>query len=87
MSYSLSPRMPSPSRSAGALTLLLARYVAGQVAETQLFGLSNLLDEADATADERAAFASFYLEALNDGEDLALPKADELNEFLGMTRA
>src|SRR5690606_39739086 len=52
-----SPRHPSPAmpalpsapvaRRAPALPLLLARYIAGEVAEAQLFGLTDLFDAAD----------------------------------------
>jgi hypothetical protein len=82
------PAAPAPvARRAPALALLLARYIAGEVAETQLFGLTDLFDEADASAPERTAFARFYLDALAAEGDVRLPKAEELTALLAVARA
>jgi hypothetical protein len=70
-----------------ALTLLLARYVAGEIAEPQFLGLSDLFDEADASAEERSAFARFYLDALDAEGAVNLPPAEELADFLALARA
>lgn len=71
-----------------ALSLLLTHYVAGQIAEAQLTAVSDLLDDSDATAEERLAFTRFYLDLLDEGDlTPALPKADELTDFLHLARA
>lgn len=72
---------------AHALSLLLSRYIAGEVAEAQLFGLTDLFDDASASAEERTAFARFYLDALATDGDVTLPKADELTTLLALARA
>ena len=78
----------APAQRLPALALLMARYVAGQIAEAQFHAVSDLLDEADVSPDERAAFARFYLDALAAGEDAAaLPRADELADLLALARA
>lgn len=79
----------SPSvRRAHALQQLLAQYVVGRVAEHQLAAVSDLLDDSDASAEERLAFTRFYLDALTDGDlTLGLPKAEELADFLDLARA
>jgi hypothetical protein len=84
--------MPSATASvrpqpAHALALLLGRYITGDVAETQLFGLTDLFDDADASAEERTAFARFYLDALAEDDEVRLPKAEELTTLLALARA
>lgn len=69
-----------------ALPLLFARYVAGQIAQAQWDAFADALDEADASADERAAFASFYLEASATGEEIKLPKPNEVEDLLSAMR-
>ncbi|MDX1420298.1 MAG: hypothetical protein R3181_10055, partial [Rubricoccaceae bacterium] len=69
------------------LALLLTRSVVGELAEAQLFGLSDLLDDVEASATERAAFARFYLEALTEEGEVPLPKAEELTALLAFARA
>lgn len=69
-----------------ALPLLFARYVAGQIAQAQWDQFADAFDEADASADERIAFARFYLEATVDGEEIKLPKPNEVEELLGAMR-
>ena len=76
----------SPQR-AHALSLLLARYIAGQVADTQLNGVADLFEDSDADATERSAFARFYLDALSAEGEVALPKLDELEDLLAIARA
>lgn len=78
----------APARCASsALPLLFARYVAGQIAQAQWDDFAGAFDAADASADERAAFAAFYLETTSGGEDVQLPKPDELEDLLAATRA
>lgn len=85
---SRTPMTPALATRTPALAVLFARYLAGQVAETQLNAVADLLEEADADAEERAAFTRFYLDALAAGEgDQALPKADELADLLAIARA
>ena len=77
----------SATRRLPSLALLLARYIAGEIAEAQLFGLSDLFDDADASAAERTAFARFYLDALAENGDVRLPKTEELTALLALARA
>ena len=86
MATSATPRSISASR-AHALSHLLARYITGQVAEAQLADFTDLFDEADVSADERAAFAHFYLDALMSEGEVKMPKADELADVLAIARA
>lgn len=72
-------------RASSALPLLFARYVAGHIAQAQWDDFASAFDEADASADERAAFAAFYLESTSAGEDVKLPKPDELEDLLAAT--
>lgn len=78
---------PTPKQTTSTLALLLSRYVAGELAEAQLFGLSDLLDDAEASATERSAFARFYLEALAEGDEVPLPRTEELTDLLSFARA
>lgn len=73
-------------RASSALPLLFAHYVAGHIAQAQWDDFASAFDEADASADERAAFAAFYLETTSAGEDVPLPRADELEDLLAATR-
>ena len=70
-----------------ALSLLLGRYISGEIAEAQLADVTELLDETDASADERAAFARFYLDALSADGEVKMPKTDELSDILNIARA
>jgi hypothetical protein len=56
------------------------------VAEAQLFGLTDLFDDADASAEERTAFARFYLDALAADGEVNLPKSEELIALLALAR-
>ncbi len=80
----------TPSHSlqrAQALSLLLGRYIAGEIAEAQFADVTDLLDETDATSEERAAFARFYLDALAVEGEVKMPKLEELNDVLNIARA
>lgn len=67
---------------------LLACYVTGQIAEQTLDTICTAIDDLSATADERLAFARFYLDALACGEaEYALPRAEELADVLQIARA
>ena len=77
---------PVARRASSALPLLFARYVAGQIAQAQWDDFASAFDEADASADERAAFAAFYLETTSAGDEVALPNPDELGGLLAALR-
>jgi hypothetical protein len=81
------PSVTSSTHRAPVLSLLLARYIVGEIAENELFGLSDLFDETDASPEERAAFAAFYLEQRATDGTVALPKPDELADLLAAARA
>ena len=70
-----------------ALSLLLGRYIAGEIAEAQFTDVNDLLDDTNATSEERAAFARFYLDALSYDGEVKLPKPEELNDILTIARA
>jgi len=77
---------PSLQR-AEALSLLLGRYIAGEIAEAQFADVTELLDETDASSEERAAFARFYLDALSADGEVKMPKTEDLGEILNIARA
>ena len=78
---------PAPPRSAHAA--LLAGYIAGAVTDQAMSQFDDLLDGSTATADERRAFARFFLDAVLTGETSdALPQsADEVSGILDVARA
>ena len=65
---------------------LFARFVGGALPATRLCGLTDLMDECDLSADERVAFAHFFLDASAE-DDVRLPDAAELEELLAIARA
>ncbi len=79
--------MTAPFATRPALPALLAHYVAGRLAQSQWDDFSDAFDEADASADERAAFARFYLDATLCGDEVKLPKPKELEDLLSATHA
>jgi hypothetical protein len=74
------------ARPASTLPLLLAHYVAGKMAQTQWDAFSATFDEADASDDDRAAFALFCLDATIAGEEVDLPKPSEWDDILAATK-
>ena len=76
----------STSTHPHAFTLLLAQYIAGDVSEEQLSSLCEVVEGAGASASERLAFASYYLDAKRD-DATAIPKADEWMEIADAARA
>lgn len=85
---SSSPMTTALRPAPNAYAVLLARYVAGEIAESALDAVCSAIDDTEATSDERLAFARFYLDALAAGEsDLALPRADEVADVLQIARA
>ena len=77
---------PVARRASSALPLLFARYVAGHIAQAQWDDFARAFDAVDASADERAAFAAFYLETTSAGDEVALPNPDELGGLLAALR-
>lgn len=76
----------SAARPASTLPLLFAHYVAGTMAQSQWDAFADAFDEADASDDDRAAFARFCLDATISGEDVDLPKATEWGDVLAATK-
>lgn len=75
----------APSTS---LTPLLAGYVAGDVSHDAMGRFDDLFETSPATAQEREAFALFYLDALETGEHAgALPDIGEMAGILAAARA
>ena len=82
--------MASTLRSARphALSSLLARHISGDLADGALSTMTELFEDADASAAERTAFARFYLDLQSSGESVEdLPQADELMDVLQIARA
>jgi hypothetical protein len=65
------------------MSVLLARYIAGQIADQPFQQLSALFDETSADHAERAAFARFYLDFADDV--VALPTSAEIDDLLSIT--
>lgn len=73
----------SPRR---ALTLLLARYIAGQIADAHWDAFSSAFDAADLDPESRAALASFYSDALAEGP-VKVPTPAEIEDLVAAVRA
>lgn len=69
--------------AAHAMSVLLARYIAGQIADQPFQQLAALFDETAADHAERAAFARFYLDSADDA--VALPTPSEIDDLLAIT--
>lgn len=72
-----------------AMSLLFARYVAGQIADPAWGQIMNILDSDDTSTDERVALASFISDACNDlgPSEVEVPKIDEIYDFVSIARA
>ena len=70
--------------SAHPFAHLLQSYIAGSVEVEQLDALCDLMEDSEATADERLAFARYFLDAR---EDVNLPQVGEFVEITGAARA
>lgn len=68
---------------------LLTGYIAGAVTDETMSRFDTLLEDSAATAEERRAFARFFVDALQTGElENALPKTgDEVTSILAAARA
>lgn len=72
-----------------AMSHLFARYVAGEISDGAWDHIMNIFDSGDALPEEREALANFISDAcldLGPGE-VEVPKADEVNDFVTITRA
>lgn len=71
-----------------SLAPLLAGFVSGDVSEDAMARFDALFEQLPATAQEREAFAHFYLDALASGEYAdALPRPSEVSGILTAARA
>ena len=70
-----------------AFALLLDRYVSESLGDAAFSAVCDLTEDADLTPAERLAFARFYLDAIASGDDVALPKAEEIADVLLIARA
>lgn len=85
MNAALHARHP---HSLSALSLLFARYVAGQITEPAWKQISSIFDAGLVSADERVAFASFISDACSElGPDsVKVPRPEEVEDVLTCTR-
>lgn len=80
--------MTTAAQTPNALTALLAGYITGSVADDVMDRFDDLFDEAPATAEERLAFARFYLDVAATGDVAeAFPTHAEVPGILGAVRA
>ena len=67
---------------------LLAGYIVGAVGDDAIARFDDLFEETGATVPERMAFARFYLDAVDAGEEAdALPTPAEVPGILDAARA
>ena len=66
---------------------LLTRYLAGEIADARWAALNNVLDSAEQSPDERAAFAAFYMDASHEQEIAEMPSMEEIKKLLEIARA
>ncbi len=78
----------NPVQSRHAITDLLTQYVVGNVSDDSFSTICDLLELAPTSAQERAALAGFYLDAVAAGEtELSLPKPEEMMDVFSIARA
>ena len=77
------------SKEATALSLLFARYVAGEISDTSWGTLMSLLDESDANPEERLALVNFFNDACTDlgASAVKMPHLVEVGDYVEMLRA
>ncbi len=68
------------------MTILLARYLAGQIADQQWSAISSTLDASDANGSERDAYAAFLLDATATSDEVVLPNVDEASDLIAVAR-
>lgn len=65
------------------LSALLVGYVSGDVSDTAMARFDDLFEGTSASAQERVAFARFYLDVLAAGDDAdAMPHPSEIDGIL-----
>jgi hypothetical protein len=71
------------------MSLLFARYVAGQIADPAWSQIMAILDAEDTSMDERVALANFISDAFQDlgPDDVKVPPSNEVRDFVTLTRA
>lgn len=80
--------MTTATTSPNPFVSLLAGYLNGTVDDDAMSRFDDLFEDASATAEERLAFARFYLDAVATGETAeALPAAVEVGGILAVARA
>ena len=80
--------MTSAPAPAHPFVSLLAGYITGAVDDATMDRFDDLFEDAAATAEERLAFARFYLDVVATGDVAeALPAAAEVGGILAAARA
>jgi len=71
------------------MSLLFARYVAGQIADPAWNRIMSILDADDTSMEERVALANFISDAYQElgPNNIEVPKTDEVRDFVTLTRA
>lgn len=71
-----------------AMSLLFARYVAGQITDPAWEDIMDLLDAEETTMEERVALANFINDAWQDlgPEEIKVPRIEEVRDFVSLTR-
>lgn len=64
-----------------AMSLLFARYVAGQIEDTSWNQCMQILDANDTSPEERLALAAYFNDAFSEQESI-VPKTRDLQAFL-----
>ena len=84
----LTPTAVTQTATSASLAPLLAGYISGDVSYDAMCRFDDVFEDTSATAQERQAFARFYLDALATGEyDQALPHPSEVAGILAAARA
>lgn len=78
----MKPSLKPTVRPRTALALLLARYIAGEIAEQTWQRISALLDDEELSPEERLAFAAHLAEAWRPERAGQIPTAEEAHDFL-----
>ncbi len=77
----------TPAAHRRALSLLFARYVAGQIAEGQWQAFATTYDAAGLDAESRAALAAFYNDAVAEiGPAVRMPTPEDVTDLLPVLR-
>ena len=80
--------MTTATQRPHAFTALLAGYITGAVDDDAMARFDDLFEDTSTTAEERLAFARFYLDVLHSGDSVeALPSLTEVTGILNAARA